>query len=92
MNKAGAKLRQNSQVSSQLPDKVQVRVYLDSNNIHEYVVGGLERAREHAKRIVTEGFWLTHELFPEYCEEGQEHFIPVHRVYKVSIKVERNDG
>lgn len=64
-----------------MDEGILVKVYFNSNNVLEYYVTGenaLERAREHAKRIITEGFW-------DRTENGNEVFYPVHQIYKVKV-------
>jgi len=62
--------------------KALVKIYFKSNNKYEYIVSGEDvesRAREHAKRIITEGFW-------DKTDDGSEVFYPVDQIYKVKVK------
>ncbi len=54
-----------------------VRVYDYFQNTHEWTVESIQKAREYAKRIVTEGLW--------YVDGDEEVFLPVHQVFKVKI-------
>ena len=61
-----------------------VKVYLLNNNTYLFLVPTLERGKEYAKRIITEGFWK--------CEDNGTHvFYPVHQVYKVKVMEEGAD-
>lgn len=58
-----------------------VKVYDFYNNTREWVQPTKKKAREYAKRIITEGLWYKE-------EEGGvvvEVFLPVHRVVKVKV-------
>jgi hypothetical protein len=57
--------------------KIKVQVYMYSNRVFEYDVSSLGKAREHAKRIVIEGFIAD--------EEDGTVYYPVHQVFKVKI-------
>lgn len=56
---------------------VTVKVYDIYNNIHEWKVDDIKKAREYAKRIIIEGLW--------YRDEEGEVFFPVHRIIKVKL-------
>jgi hypothetical protein len=58
-----------------------VKVYDVFNNTHEFVVESLDRAREYAKRIITEGLWLN----LDETGANYEVFYPVHEIVKVKI-------
>ena len=57
---------------------VSVVAYDFWNNEHKFEVKSESKAREYAKRIITEGLWYTD-------DEGCEIFLPVHNVVKVKI-------
>lgn len=48
------------------------------HNTHKWTVASVEKAREYATRITTEGLW--------YREGEEEIFLPVHSVLKVKIR------
>jgi hypothetical protein len=54
-----------------------VKVYDTFNNTHEWGVANRDKAREYAKRIITEGLWFN--------DGDEEVFYPVHQVVKVKI-------
>ena len=56
---------------------IKIQVYMKSNRVFEYGVEDIGKAREHAKRIVTEGFICDE---PDCCV-----YYPVERVFKVKI-------
>jgi hypothetical protein len=66
--------------------KATIIVYLDTGNNFEYEIGDVSevnlvtRAREHANRIVTQGYQSSH--------EGKLTYYPVHRVMRVDIESE----
>jgi hypothetical protein len=57
---------------------MKVKVYDIYNNVHTFSVESVEKGREYAKRIITEGLW--------FFENGDEVFYPVHRIVKVTIE------
>ena len=60
-----------------MADEIEIQVYLKSNRVFTYKVASHGKAREHAKRIITEGF---------ICDEnGDCVYYPVERVFKVKI-------
>jgi hypothetical protein len=54
-----------------------VKAYDVFNNTHEFPVDTLEKGREYAKRIISEGLWVK--------ESDGETFYPVHQVVKVRV-------
>jgi len=54
-----------------------IKVYMKSNETHVYTCQA-DVAREHAKRITTEGFW-------HKPDEYEDVFYPVDAIYKVKI-------
>lgn len=54
-----------------------VKVYTTWNTTRSWSVVGLDKAREYAKRIITEGLW--------YKDEDTEVFVPVHNLVKAKV-------
>jgi len=55
-----------------------VKAYTVFNVTTKWKVDSMDKAREYAKRMITEGLW--------YSEDGEnEVFLPVHQVQKVKI-------
>jgi len=61
-----------------------VKAFDTFNNTHEWKVESEDKAREYAKRIITEGLW--------FLDGNKQVFYPVHRVVKVVIEPARFDG
>ena len=57
---------------------MKVKVYLKSNAEIYFDARDVRNAREIAKRIVSEGLWVTN-------EDGTEEFYPTDQLYKVKI-------
>ncbi len=55
----------------------EVIAYDTFNNTHRFEVDTLEKGREYAKRIITEGLWIK--------EDDGEIFYPVHIIVKVKV-------
>ena len=63
---------------------VTIDIYLKSNVVYSYKVKGMAKAREHAKRIITEGL---------ICNEGNDLiFYPTHYIFKVRIREYGKEG
>lgn len=56
----------------------EVIVYDVYNNTHVFTVDTVEKGREYAKRIITEGLWVK--------DNGDELFYPVKAIIKVKVK------
>lgn len=56
---------------------VKIQVYMKTNRVFEYEVSDFGKAREHAKRIVTEGY-------TNWEEDGLVYY-PLEQVFKVKI-------
>lgn len=50
---------------------------------YKWDVAGQHKAREYAKRIITEGLW--------YIDGKDEVFLPVHQIQKVKIYFKRDE-
>jgi hypothetical protein len=63
----------------------EVLVYTFSNNKHSWTVDTVPQAREYAKRIITEGLWIS---------EGPdiEVFYPPHQIFKVKVLKSEEEG
>jgi len=60
-----------------------IKVYLIDGRVYEYFVDNSTKAREHAHRIITNG-WRN-------CEEGRECYYPVWQILKVTFDMPQKD-